>query len=135
MLTYAIAWIAAALVLLALDVVWLTQMVDRLYRPFIGAIMAPRPDMAAAVVFYLIYVTGVVVFAVVPALEKDSLLHAAVLGGFLGLLAYATYDLTNQATLSVWNLRITVVDLVWGTALTAITAAASYAVASRFAPA
>ncbi len=123
-----IAWIATALSFVALDSIWLTQVAPRLDPPLIGAILATKVDIAAAVVFYLIYVTGIVALAVAPALDRGGLSHAARLGAVLGLVAYGSYDLTNQATLKVWDIRITLADIAWGVFITASAAAIACAV-------
>lgn len=126
MLKYVIAYLSAGVAIAAIDAVWLTTMANRLYRPVIGSIMAAKPDMTAAVAFYLVYLAGVVFFAVSPALKEASVTRAVLNGAILGFVAYATYDLTNQATLSVWSTKLTLIDLAWGTVLTATVAAAGY---------
>lgn len=130
MMTLALAWVVTALVFLALDMIWLTQMNGRLYRRFIGGIMAETPHLKPAIAFYLLFVTGVVVFVVAPALAHGDLVHALTHGSLLGLVAYGTYDLTNQATLKAWDFRLTLADMAWGACLTAVSAAAGYAAAS-----
>lgn len=116
-------YLATGAAFLVLDMIWLTLTASRLYRPRIGEIMADTVNIAPAVAFYLIYLTGVFVLAILPAAEANSwkrlLVHAAV----FGFCAYATYDLTNQATLKTWSTTITLIDLAWGTFVT--TAAAS----------
>lgn len=131
MLTYLTAWLTTAVVFLGVDAIWLSVMGPRLYRPILGEILAPKVDLAAAAAFYLLYVTGLVIFAVAPALEKASLARAVVLGALIGLVAYGTYDLTNQATLKVWDLRLTLADMMWGACASAIAAGVAYAAASR----
>ena len=128
---YLWAFIGSGLAMAALDAIWLTQVGPRLYRPAIGELLADKPDMRAAVAFYLIYVCGIVFLAVSPALRDGSLMRATTAGAVLGLVAYATYDLTNQATLKVWPLHVTLVDVAWGTLLTAAAAAAGYWLAAR----
>ncbi|OGN42342.1 MAG: hypothetical protein A2623_04900 [Caulobacterales bacterium RIFCSPHIGHO2_01_FULL_70_19] len=128
---YLWAFIGSGLAMAALDAIWLTQVGPRLYRPAIGELLADKPDMRAAVAFYLIYVCGIVFLAVSPALRDGSLMRATIAGAVLGLVAYATYDLTNQATLKVWPLHVTLVDVAWGTLLTAAAAAAGYWLAAR----
>lgn len=128
---YLWAFIGSGLAMAALDAIWLTQVGPRLYRPAIGELLADKPDMRAAVAFYLIYVSGIVFLAVSPALRDGSLMRATIAGAVLGLVAYATYDLTNQATLKVWPLHVTLVDVAWGTLLTAAAAAAGYWLAAR----
>lgn len=131
MFPYLVAWFVTALTFLGLDAIWLSQMASRLYKPLIGEIMRPQTNFAAAGVFYLIYVSAIVFFAVAPGLEKSSLSKALLNGAALGLVAYATYDLSNQATLRVWDIRITLADMAWGTVATAAAAGVAYAVASR----
>lgn len=131
MFSYLAAWVVTALTFLGLDAVWLSQMGPRLYKPLIGEITRPQPNFGAAAVFYLIYVSAIVFFAVAPGLEKSSLSKALLNGAALGLVAYATYDLTNQATLRIWDIRVTLADMAWGTIATAIAAGVAYAVASR----
>lgn len=132
MLKYAVAYLASGLAFAAIDAVWLTTMANRLYRPVIGPIMADKPDMGAAVAFYLIMIGGIVFLAVSPALKGGGLAQAALNGAVLGLVAYATYDLTNQAILSTWSVRMTVIDIAWGTVLTAVAASAGYLAARWF---
>jgi uncharacterized membrane protein len=127
-----IAYGSAALVFLALDAVWLSTMAERLYRPAIGHLMMDKPAFGPAIVFYLMYLVGVVVFAVAPALASQRWQTALGLGALLGLICYATYDLTNQATLRDWPLRVTLVDLAWGTFVTAMAAWAGWRVAMAF---
>lgn len=127
MLKVAGAYLASGLALAALDAVWLSQIGPRLYRPVLDPILAERFNLPAAVAFYLIYIAGVLGLAVLPAARDGvGLLRAAGLGALLGFVAYATYDLTNQATLKVWSLKVTLADVAWGTFLTACAAAAGY---------
>ena len=121
----AVAYVSTAVVFLALDAIWLGTMADRLYRPAMGAIMLERFAVAPAVAFYLIYMAGVVVFAVAPALQTGRWATALGYGAMLGFMAYATYDLTNQATLKNWSWTVTIADLCWGTFVTAVAAAAA----------
>lgn len=121
-------WLAIALPFLALDAVWLTLMAQRLYRPALGAIMRPDFDLPAAAAFYLLYFTGVVVFAVRAAAGTREALWR---GALFGLVAYGTYDLTNQATVIGWPWHITFADLAWGTFATAVAAAIAHRITSR----
>ena len=113
--TLAAAYARALACFLALDASWLATMCPRLYRPALGALMAPVPDWRAAAAFYALYLLGLVVLAVAPALERRDARVALRRGALLGLVAYATYDLTNQATLRGWPWTITLADLAWGT--------------------
>jgi uncharacterized membrane protein len=128
---FAIAWLVTAIVFLGLDAIWLSQMSKRLYRPLIGELLAPKLELAAALAFYVIYVSGIVFFAVAPALERGGMARALFCGAALGFVAYATYDLTNQATLRGWDVRVTLADLAWGAFVSAVSAAAAYWVAAR----
>jgi uncharacterized membrane protein len=120
-----VAYVATAVALLALDAVWLTLMADIFYRPAIGHLMAQRFALLPALAFYVIYIAGVVLFAVAPGLAARRWKVAFARGALLGLIAYATYDLTNQATLIRWPWRVTLADLAWGMFLTAVAASAA----------
>jgi uncharacterized membrane protein len=133
MLRYLVAWLGAGLLLAGLDFFWLTTTNATLYRPVLGQVLAASPRMGPAVLFYLVYLVGVVVFAVAPAMRSGRWRDATVMGALFGFFCYATYDLTNQATLLVWDTKITVLDLCWGTFLTASGATAGF-FASRLAP-
>ena len=114
---------------LAIDAVWLTVMSGRFYKPQLGALMREQPNLAVALLFYVFYVVGVIVLAVMPGVEAGSVLKAAGYGAILGFVAYGTYDFTNLSTIKDWPVIVTVVDLVWGTTLTAIMATIGYYVA------
>lgn len=120
---FLIAYALTAVVFLGLDAVWLSTMADRVYRPALGRLMLERFDVAPALAFYVVYLVGVIVFAVAPGLEARRWTTALGHGALLGLVAYATYDLTNQATLRDWPWRVTLVDLCWGTCVTGAAAA------------
>ncbi|WP_375575675.1 DUF2177 family protein [Paracidovorax oryzae] len=132
--TYAIAYAATALAFLALDSVWLGTMAQRLYRPNIGHLMQEGVSFAPAVVFYLLYVAGMVFFAVVPGVEKQSWQQALGLGAALGLVAYATFGLTNQAVLRDWPWHVTAMDMAWGTVATGAASTIACAVVLRWFP-
>lgn len=111
--TYGVAFV----VFLTIDLVWLVFIANNLYKKHLGFIMRPSPNWTAAIIFYLLYLAGLVYFVINPALEKDSWKYALFAGMFFGLITYATYDLTNLATLKDWPTLITVIDLIWGTTL------------------
>lgn len=115
--------------LLVADAVWLGIVARAFYRRQLGELLRPDVRWGAAVAFYLLFVAGLLVLAVAPALERQSLARAAGLGALFGLVAYATYDLTNLATLRGFPVVVAVVDLVWGTALAAGLAAAAFKLA------
>jgi uncharacterized membrane protein len=121
---YVAAYISSAIAFLILDIAWLSFAASRLYRPVIGEILADKVSLAPAVAFYLIYIAGIVFLAVAPSIKAGSFGRVALTAAVLGLVCYATYDLTNQATLKVWSLRITLADLAWGTFVTTAAALA-----------
>jgi uncharacterized membrane protein len=114
-------YLITLVVFLILDAVWLGLIARRLYQSQIGFIMAKQPKWAAAGIFYLLFVVGLVVFCVSPGVREGSLGRAAWRAALFGLVTYATYDLTNLATLEGWPLAVTVIDLVWGTSLSTAT--------------
>jgi len=99
------------------DMVWLGLVAKGFYRKHLGAFLGPQVRWGAAILFYLLFIVGLLVFAVGPALLRGAPLHALLFGALFGLICYATYDLTNMATLKGWPLIVTVVDLLWGTVL------------------
>lgn len=117
---------ASMLAFFAVDFVWLSVMSSRFYTPRIGHLMAEQPKLAVAAVFYLFYVLGIVALAVIPGLREGALLGALWRGALFGFLAYATYDLTNMATLRDWPWQVTLVDMVWGTLLTSFVSLVGY---------
>ena len=121
-MTYLVAYVTVLIVFGAIDAVWLSTMGPIVYRPALGDILLPSLRIAPAIVFYLMYPIGVVVFAVLPALRAQSLSAAFTLALLFGALAYATYDLTNYATLRNWNLQITALDVVYGALASGIAA-------------
>ena len=113
-------------VFFAIDIVWLVLVARTFYNRQIGFLMRPDINWYAAVIFYLLFICGLIVFVIRPAIEKHSLTHALFYGSLFGLITYATYDLTNLATLKDWPLLVTVVDLVWGMVLSASVSVITY---------
>ncbi len=119
MKSFLISYATAFFSMLAIDAVWLSVMSKRFYTPYLGHLLADAPRFVPAGIFYVLYIFGMVFFVVSPALANGaSLLKVFLSGALLGLFAYATYDLTNQATLKSWPVIVTLVDLVWGALLT-----------------
>ena len=118
-------------VFFAIDLLWLGVIARDFYRRHLGHLLSAQVSWPAAILFYLVFIAGIVFFVVRPALEAGSGLRAPTYGAFLGFLAYATYDLTNQATVRDWPTLVTVVDLAWGTVLTALVSFLSYQISSR----
>ncbi len=128
MLHYLVAWVATAAAFFAIDLVWLGVVAKSFYRDRIGGLMLDQINITAAVIFYLAYVVGIVIFAVAPALQSGSWITALVFGALFGFFAYATYDMTNLATLRDWPLEVVVVDMAWGTVLTGASATIGFLV-------
>ena len=127
------AYGATLLTLLVLDAIWIGLYMANAYKAALGDQMLAQPRMAAAAVFYLAYAAGVAFLAVAPGLREASWQTAALSGLVLGLIAYGTYDMTNYAILKSWPLGLSVIDIAWGAALTAVAAAAGWHAASRWA--
>lgn len=132
MTKYLIAYAAAAVIFGALDAIWLRWAGENFYRPVIGEIMADEFRVAPAALFYLLYLCGMVWFAIRPGLESGQVTTALLNGVLLGALCYATYDLTSQAVLKVWATKISVVDILWGAFATGTTSALATYVTLRF---
>ena len=128
------AFIATGIGFAAIDSIWLITMSTRLYKPEIGEMMAENFRLGPAIVFYLLYITGILVFAVQPALASGKWQTALVQGALFGFFCYMTYDMTNYATLKVWSLKVTILDLMWGTFLTGSAATVGLLVTRKFVP-
>jgi len=113
-------------VFFALDFVWLSTATSRVYQPYLGDLLSPKPNLAVAAVFYLFYVVGLLALCVIPGLKEGVVIGALWRGALFGLLAYATYDLTNLATIEGWAWQVSVIDMIWGTTLNTVVAAAGF---------
>lgn len=125
-------YLIALPVFFAIDMFWLTLVAKSFYRSQLGDLLTKNVIWQAAIIFYLLYICGIIIFAIMPALEKNSLTTAITLGCLFGFFAYATYDLTNLATLRDWPLKLTIVDMVWGTVLSGSVATVSFLIARFF---
>jgi uncharacterized membrane protein len=125
-MTPILQYLVIGLIFVIIDSVWLVAIANKFYKQQLGDLLKPKPNLVPAAIFYLLYVFGIQVFALSPALQEASLVTALWRGGLLGLLMYATYDLTNQSTIKKWPLKITLTDLAWGTFVTALTAALAF---------
>ena len=112
-----------------IDIVWLGVIAKGFYRRHLGFILSPDVNWVAAIVFYLMYIVGILFFAVRPALTSSSMQQAALLGGLYGFFTYATYDFTNLATIKDWPPIIVVVDVLWGVCLCTVVSMLSFAIA------
>jgi len=126
MVQYLIAYGITAIVFLGIDFIWLSQIAKTFYSERLGDLLLDKPNLGAAAAFYAIYVVGVVIFSVAPALRAGSATTALVYGALFGFFAYATYDMTNYATLRNWPLEVSLVDTAWGACLTGVSALLGY---------
>ena len=120
------AYIGALLAFLVLDGLWLGVLMSSTYKELLGTLMLAQPKWGPAIVFYLLYVLGVVFFVVLPALARGSARKAALSGALFGLVAYGTYDMTNWATLQGWSAQLALMDMAWGGLLTCLAALSGY---------
>lgn len=123
---YAGAYVAALVVFALIDGAWLYFMGQYLYKPTLGEILEPNVRLGPAIAFYLLFPVGLTVFGVDPALKSGSMSTALIYGALFGLLAYATYDLTNFATLKNWTLQITLIDIIYGAIVAGLASAAGF---------
>jgi uncharacterized membrane protein len=115
-------YLIAALIFTAIDYVWLRYVARGMYQKYLGSLLAPKPNLGAAVVFYLLFLVGMLVFVIVPAHDHHTPLWATGYGALFGFFTYITYDLTNLATLKNWPLRLSLIDIAWGSILAAVVA-------------
>jgi uncharacterized membrane protein len=120
---------ATLAVFFGIDLIWLAIMNKRFYAVQLNGLMSDKVQWVPAIIFYLLFIAALIILVVLPASEAGSWLKACALGALLGMVAYATYDLTNLSTIKNWPLVVTVVDIVWGTTISAIVATVSYFIA------
>lgn len=125
---YAVAFI----IFLIMDGIWLGFVASGLYKKELGYLMTSNPNWIAAAIFYLLFIVGLVFFVIEPALAKESIKYALLVGMFFGLITYATYDLTNLATVKDWPISITIIDLIWGATLSGVVSSVSYYIITTF---
>lgn len=127
----AVAYLTSGIVFLVLDLVWLGLVATRLYREQMGPLLAQPLNMTAAVAFYVLYIAGLLIFAVQPALAEGGVIRALMLGAMLGFFSYMTYDLTGLAVIRGFPAKLAIIDIAWGTAVSALAAAAGTYVAAK----
>lgn len=133
MLQIGIAYLSSAVFMLVLDALWLTVLMGATYKSYLGPMMLDQPRLGVAVVFYVLYNVGLVVFGVLPGIAAQDWRRAAMLSALFGMLAYATYDLSNLATLKGWSSTLSLIDIAWGTVLSGGAGAVGYLAARAFA--
>lgn len=119
-------YLIALITFLIFDSIWLSFVAKNLYTSQIGHLMSSNPNLFVALIFYLLFVIGLVIFAIEPGFKSMSIRKTILLGALFGFMTYATYDLTNLATLTNWPVLVTVIDLVWGTFVSATVSALTY---------
>jgi len=124
-------FIVTFIVFMVIDLVWLGLVAKKLYNKYLGYIMAKNINWAAAIIFYVIFIIGLLIFVINPALANESIKYLIFYAMAYGFVTYATYDLTNLATLKDWPIEITIIDLIWGTSLSTLTAYFSYLIINR----
>ena len=132
MIQYFAAYFFTAATFLSLDLIWLGFVAKDFYFNRIGDLLAQPFNIPAAVIFYLLYIVGIMIFAMHPALSAGSWRTALILGGLFGFFCYATYDMTNLATLKDWSVSLVIVDIIWGTLLTASATTVGYLLTKLF---
>ncbi len=125
-------YIISAITFLVLDALWLGLIAKPLYTTEMGGLMADDPNMIAAAVFYVLYIFGVLYFAIMPHMSGGSLTQVAISGALFGLIAYATYDLTGLAVIQNWSTKLAIIDIIWGAVVTCLSAVTGYWAAVKF---
>jgi uncharacterized membrane protein len=121
-----ISYLLTTLVFFVVDMLWLGLIAKNIYRKYLGALLSETVNWAAALIFYLLFIAGIFIFVIYPSIEKQSPGRAVVLGAIFGLITYATYDLTNYATLKGFPINVVIIDLIWGTFLTTLVSISGY---------
>ncbi len=121
-----LSYFLTMLVFFAIDLVWLGLIAKNLYSKYLTGPLSPEINWGAAVIFYLIFIVGIFIFAILPAVQKESWQQALIYGALFGFFTYATYDLTNLATIKNWPLQLVFIDISWGTILTGIVSISAY---------
>lgn len=121
-----ISYILTSIVFFAIDMLWLGVIAKNMYNKYLGALLRDQVNWTAAIIFYLLFIAGIFIFAIYPSVRKDSVISAVTLGALFGIFTYATYDLTNLATLKNWPVQIVFIDIAWGAFLTATVSLAGF---------
>lgn len=130
-----LTYLVSVPIFFVIDMIWLGVIARGFYRKALEPLLAPTINWTAALLFYFLFLFGILIFALMPGMERRSLVYTITMAALFGLIAYATYDLTNLATLRDWPLTLSIVDMIWGAFLSASTAAVTYLIMSRISPA
>ena len=126
-----LTYIVSVPVFFIVDMIWLGVIAKGFYRKALEPLMTPNINWIAAIIFYLLFLVGILIFALLPGMERRSLVYTIAMAALFGFIAYATYDLTNLATIRDWPLMLSIVDMIWGSFLSASTATMTYLIMSR----
>ena len=121
-----LSYLLTAIVFFAIDMTWLGFIAKDLYKKYLGGFLSDKVNWTAAIIFYLLFIIGIFYFAILPAIEKNSVAKAILSGALFGFFTYSTYDLTNLATLKNWPLQIVFIDIIWGSVLTGLVSIAGF---------
>ncbi len=124
-------YLIALPIFIGIDMAWLGLIAKNFYQEQIGFLMKSNINFPAAIIFYLLFIAGLILFVINPAMEKHSWLHALLFGALFGLITYATYDLTNLASIKDWPILVTIVDLIWGTVVASLVSLLTYFIATK----
>ena len=126
-----LTYVVSVPVFFIVDMIWLGLIARGFYRKALEPLLTPNINWTAAIIFYFLFLVGILIFALLPGIERRSLVYTIAMAAFFGFISYATYDLTNLATLRDWPLMLSIVDMIWGSFLSASTAAITYLIMSR----
>ncbi len=125
-------YLATIPVFFAIDIVWIGFIAKDFYRRQLGYLMRAETNWLGAIIFYLLFIVGLLIFGVLPAIEKGSWQHAVIYGGLFGFFCYVTFDLTSYALIRDFPLKVVIIDLIWGTTLSAAVSAASFIIGKKW---
>ncbi|MDD3452716.1 MAG: DUF2177 family protein [Bacilli bacterium] len=125
-MNYVKMYFIALIVFVLIDGIWLLFISKNLYQKELGYLLSSNPNIIAAIIFYLLFLVGLIYFVINPGIKEDDIIKIVISGAFFGLITYATYDLTNLATIKNWPLKITIIDLIWGTTLSSVVSVLTY---------
>lgn len=131
MLKYTLLYVITFVIFLVIDLIWLNFIAKNLYQKEIGSLLLKNPNLIPALLFYLLFIFALLILILIPGIESGSLGKTLLFAAIFGLTTYATYDLTNLATLDGWNLKITIIDLIWGTSVSTLTTFLGYLIGSK----
>lgn len=126
MIRWIVVFLVTFIMFMIIDLVWLGIFAKKLYRKHLGYLMAEKHNMLVTVVFYIVFVIGLLFFVIYPSISKQSIIYSIFAGYFFGLITYGTYGLTNFATIKKWPIKITIIDLTWGSSLCSLTSLISF---------